>query len=54
MRLVLRLLRLLLLVWLAAVLGSCEEPRVYGSIGVSSYSGYGGMRYGMSVGGRIL
>lgn len=49
-----RLARLLLLVGLAVAVASCESPTVYGSIGVSSYAGYGGMRYGMSVGGRIF
>jgi hypothetical protein len=39
----------------------CEPPRVYGSIGVSSYSRYGGYGYGgmgmgtsISIGGRIF
>ena len=37
-------------------LASCEEPRVYGSVGFSSYGGgYGSPRIGTSVtiGGRI-
>lgn len=39
-------------------LSGCDDPQVYGSIGVSSYGGggyYGGSRVGgsISVGGRI-
>jgi hypothetical protein len=52
-------LRGLLLLLLAGPLAGCDDPQVYGSIGVSSYhgSGYygGGPRVGGSVviGGRI-
>ncbi len=41
-------------------LSGCDDPQVYGSIGVSSYSGGGyygyggtGMRTSISIGGRI-
>jgi hypothetical protein len=37
-------------------LASCEEPRVYGSVGFSSYSGGyhgGGIGTSVSIGGRI-
>ena len=41
-------------------LSGCDDPQVYGSIGVSSYSGGGyygyggsGMRTSVSIGGRI-
>ena len=58
---VLRCLRLLAIVVLATSLGGCDDPQVYGSIGVSSgYSswggGYGGSRVGgsISIGGRIM
>jgi len=46
---------------LASTLTGCDDPQVYGSIGVSSgYGGYGGyssgprMRGSISVGGRIM
>lgn len=50
--------KLLTLVAVCSVLSSCDDPQVYGSIGVSSYGGggyYGGSRVGgsISVGGRI-
>lgn len=50
--------RLLALVALCAGMAGCEDPQVYGSIGVSSYGGggyYGGPRVGgsISIGGRI-
>lgn len=41
---------------LAGSLGGCSEPQIYGSIGVSSYSGYGGYGYyggGPRIGGSI-
>lgn len=40
----------------ASLLAGCEEPRVYGSVGVSSFGGgWGGPRVGtsISIGGRI-
>ena len=51
------LIHTLILLSLCAGLSSCDEPRVYGSIGISSYGGYhGGARVGgsVSIGGRIL
>ena len=53
-----RWLRVILVASAALALGGCEDPQVYGSIGVSSgYSSYGGwgngMRTSISVGGRI-
>lgn len=57
--------RILALAALCAGLAACEDPQVYGSVGVSSYGGggyYGGGRYyggsprvggSISVGGRI-
>ena len=44
----------LLLLVITANVSSCSDPQVYGSIGVSSYSG-GGSRVsgGISIGGRI-
>lgn len=62
----LKLLKGLLLVSVFSVLSGCDDPQVYGSVGVSSgysnYGGYHGGRYGyggpgvrtsISVGGRI-
>ncbi len=54
----------LLVAGLLSVLSGCDDPQVYGSVGVSSgYSSYGGyhhgryggsgMRTSISVGGRI-
>jgi len=59
-----RIVRLVTLLAACMVLNGCEEPRVYGSIGISSYGGggyYGGGYYGggprvggsISIGGRI-
>lgn len=54
-----RAVRLLTVIGACLSLSACEEPRVYGSIGVSSYGGggyYGGgprMGGSISVGGRI-
>ena len=49
--------RLLLLLLVAASLGSCKNASVYGSVGVSSgFSSYGGgsrMHGSISIGGRI-
>ena len=50
------LARLVITITLCALLTSCEDPQVYGSVGFSSYGGgYGGPRMGTSVtiGGRI-
>ena len=53
-------LRFAILTLLLASLSGCEDPQVYGSIGVSSYGGggyYGGgprMGGSLSVGGRIM
>ncbi len=58
-----RVARLILALFLLAGLSGCDDPQVYGSVGVSSgYSSYGGygryntgprMRGSISVGGRI-
>ena len=53
------LVQLLLVLGLSSQLAGCDNPKVYGSIGVSSYHGsssyYGGSRVGGSImfGGRI-
>ena len=57
-----RAIRIILLGGLCLMLSGCEDPQVYGSVGVSSYSGGGyygrggGSRYGgsISIGGRIM
>ena len=53
-----RLARLLALIFVCSNLSGCDDPHIYGSVGVSSYGGggyYGGSRVGGSVtiGGRI-
>jgi hypothetical protein len=58
-----RVLRLMLIIGLSSFLTGCDDPQVYGSVGVSSgYSSYGGsgrynnsprMHGSISVGGRI-
>ena len=54
-----RIVRLVALLVACTALNGCEEPRVYGSIGISSYGGGGyyggGPRVGgsISIGGRI-
>jgi hypothetical protein len=55
-----QLLRWTLLAAVLAALGGCEDPQIYGSVGVSTgYSNYGyggwgsGMRTSISIGGRI-
>ena len=61
MRIINNTLKLLLVIGLVAGLSGCDDPQVYGSIGISSgYSSYGhhrgygsGMRTSISVGGRI-
>lgn len=54
-----RFIRVLLVLLGAASLASCEPPRVYGSVGYSSFGGggyHGGGGFGTSVtvGGRIM
>jgi len=54
-----RLGKTLLVVIIFASMSSCEDPQIYGSVGVSSYGGggyYGGgprMGGSVSIGGRI-
>jgi hypothetical protein len=54
-RIILKVIRIAGLASVCLVLASCEEPRVYGSVGFSSYSGGwgGGMGTSVSIGGRI-
>jgi len=59
----LRAIKVLLIIGLCVSLTGCDDPQVYGSVGISSgYSSYGGygrgggsprMRGSISVGGRI-
>jgi len=63
MRKLVQFVKLLILLLLLGSLSGCDDPQVYGSVGVSSgYSSYGGygrynsgprMRGSISVGGRI-
>lgn len=54
-----KLVQLVMAVSLCAMVSGCDDPQVYGSIGVSSYGGggyYGGgprMGGSISIGGRI-
>ncbi len=50
-----KLAKLTVLLAACASLAGCDDVRVYGSVGYSSYSGYGGGGYRTSVGvgGRI-
>lgn len=62
MRTVARWVKLMIFMGLSLSLTGCEDPQVYGSVGISSgyssYGGYGGggprMRGSISVGGRIF
>ena len=51
----LKLLKLTTVLALCLGLSSCEEPRVYGSVGFSSFSGgyHGGIGTSVTIGGRI-
>ena len=59
MKLLIKFAKLTTMLIAAASLAGCDDVRVYGSVGYSSYHGYGGYyggpRYGTSVavGGRI-
>ena len=64
MKALIKLLRGLMIVGVLSVLSGCDDPQVYGSVGISSgYSNYGGYNHGryggsgvrtsISVGGRI-
>ena len=46
-------IRIFALTILSIGLNGCDDPRVYGSIGISSYHGYGGYGGGPRVGGSI-
>lgn len=53
-----RWIKVVMIAVAALALSGCEDPQVYGSIGISSgygsYGGWGsGMRTSISVGGRI-
>jgi len=52
-----KLSKVLLLAVMCSLLTACDAPNVYGSVGISSFGGYGGssrMHGGISIGGRIL
>jgi hypothetical protein len=55
-----RLTKLILVVVLGSMLSACDDPQVYGSVGVSSWGGSGSSHRGgsrtsgsVSIGGRI-
>jgi len=55
-----RLIRMAVLLVTASLIAGCDDVRVYGSVGYSSYGGYGGGYYGgpaygtsVTIGGRI-
>lgn len=48
-----RRLRVLLLLGAASLLAGCDDMRVYGSVGFSTYSGYGGYYGGPAVGTSV-
>ena len=50
-----KLSKLLVIVSVSLALNGCDNVRVYGSVGYSSYNGYGAGGFGTSVrvGGRI-
>ncbi len=55
---IIRVGKLITLIVICSSLSACDDPQVYGSIGVSSYGGggyYGGSRTrgSISIGGRI-
>ena len=55
MQTTLKAIRIVLLIGLALSVSGCEQPHVYGSIGYSSYGGYGGgLGGGITIGGRIF
>jgi len=52
-----RIAKLVAIAVLCTQLSACDDPQVYGSVGVSSWGGsYGGSRVGgsVSIGGRIF
>jgi hypothetical protein len=60
MRIPMTLIRALAIALLCIPLAGCDDVQVYGSVGVSSFSGYGGYGYGgygygtsLTVGGRL-
>jgi len=49
-----RLMKLAALTAVCSMLTACEDPQVYGSVGVSSWSGGSSRMHGsVSIGGRI-
>lgn len=66
MKTLIKLIKLSVVIGVVSLLSGCDDPQVYGSVGVSSgYSNYGGYNHGrygyggsgvrtsISVGGRI-
>ena len=53
MRTILRVANVSAVIVACLLMGGCDDVRVYGSVGYSSYGGYGGMGTRVGVGGRI-
>jgi hypothetical protein len=53
MKLLIKRASLAAIVTSCLLMGGCDNVRVYGSVGYSSYGGYGGMGSGVRIGGRI-
>jgi hypothetical protein len=53
MRTIVRVAKVSAVIVTCLLMGGCDDVRVYGSVGYSSYGGYGGMGTRVGVGGRI-
>jgi hypothetical protein len=57
MRTISRFAKISIVIGTCLLMGGCDDVRVYGSVGYSSYGGHGGYgggpRVGVGVGGRI-
>ena len=53
MRTISRFAKVSIVIFTCLLMGGCDNVRVYGSVGYSSYGGYGGMGTRVGVGGRI-
>lgn len=62
MKIIIKITKLSAILIACALLGACDDVRVYGSVGYSSYNGYGGSPYygggggyrtSVGIGGRI-
>ena len=53
MKLLIRRATLSAIVASCLLMGGCDDVRVYGSVGFSSFGGYSGMGSSVRIGGRI-